>query len=123
MKKLCMTELLGSRTLDQFLPIRCEERNRFLKLVLKKAEAKEALGVGGELMRLTNNIISRMLLRTRCSDNENEAGEVRKLVKELNTLGAKFNLSDSIWFCKNWDLQGFEKRLKDARDMKDHEGA
>jgi hypothetical protein len=42
-------------------------------------------------------------------------------VKELNTLGAKFNLSDSIWF---W--------LKDARDrydammeriMKEHEEA
>ena len=46
---------------------------------------------------------------------------VWKLVKELNTLGAKFNLSDSIWF---W--------LKDARDrydammeriMKEHEEA
>ena len=82
MKKLCMTELLGSRTLDQFLPIRCEERNRFLKLVLKKAGAKEAVDVGVELMRLTNNIISRMLLRTRCSDNENEADEVRIEVSE-----------------------------------------
>jgi cytochrome P450 len=57
---------------------------------------------------------------------------VWKLVKELNTLGAKFNLSDSIWFCKNFDLQGFDKRLKDARDrydammeriMKEHEDA
>lgn len=132
MKKLCMTELLGSRTLDQFLPIRQEETKRFLKLVLKKAEAKEAVNVGGELMRLTNNIISRMLLRTRCSDKKDEADEVRKLVKELNELGAKFNLSDTIWFCKNFDLQGFEKRLKDARDrynnmmeriMKEHEDA
>jgi cytochrome P450 len=132
MKKLCMTEILGSRTLTQFLPIRCEERERFLKLVLKRAEAKEAVDVGGELMRLTNNIISRMLLRTRCSDTENEADDVRELVKELNTLGAKFNLSDSIWFCKNFDLQGFDKRLKDARDrydammeriMKEHEDA
>ncbi|KAB5551846.1 hypothetical protein DKX38_009157 [Salix brachista] len=132
MKKLCMTELLGSRTLDRFLPIRCAERKRFLTLVLKRAEAKEAVDVGGELMRLTNNIISRMLLRTRCSDTENEADDVRKLVKELNNLGAKFNLSDSIWFCKGFDLQGFEKRLKDARDrydsmmeriMKEHEGA
>ena len=132
MKKLCMTELLGSRTLDQFLPIRCAERKRFLTLVLKRAEAKEAVDVGAELMRLTNNIISRMLLRTRCSDTENEADDVRKLVKELNNLGAKFNLSDSIWFFKSFDLQGFEKRLKDARDrydsmmeriMKEHEDA
>ncbi|KDP24588.1 hypothetical protein JCGZ_25504 [Jatropha curcas] len=132
MKKICMTELLGTRTLDQFLPIRREEIKRFLKVVFKKAEAKEAVNVGGELMRLTNNIISRMMLRTRCSDQENDADEVRKLVKELNELGAKFNLSDTIWFCKSLDLQGFEKRLKDARDryddmmeriMKEHENA
>lgn len=132
MKKLCMTKILGSRTLTQFLPTRCEARERFLKLVLKRAEAKEAVDVGGELMRLANDVMSRMLLRTRCSDTENEADDVRKLVKELNTLGAKFNLSDSIWFCKNFDLQGFEKKLKDARDrydammeriMREHEDA
>ncbi|KAJ6741878.1 CYTOCHROME P450 [Salix viminalis] len=81
---------------------KCAERKRFLTLVLRRAEAKEAVDVGGELMRLTNNIISRMLLRTRCSDTENEADD------------------------------GFEKRLKDARDrydsmmeriMKEHEDA
>lgn len=130
MKKLCMTELLGGRTLDQLRPIRQEETRRFLRLMLKKAEAKEAVNVGGELMRLTNNIISRMTLRQRCSENEDEAGDVRKLVKELNELGAKFNLSDTIWFCKNFDFQGFKKKLKDARDrydvmmeriMKEHE--
>ncbi|EEF29985.1 cytochrome P450, putative [Ricinus communis] len=119
MKKLCMTELLGSRTLDQFLPIRQQETMRFLKVVLSKAAAKDAVNIGGELMRLTNNIMSRMVLRTRCSGKDDEADEVRKLVKELNELGAKFNLSDSIWFCKNLDLQGFEKRLKDARDRYD----
>ncbi|XP_065856384.1 cytochrome P450 93A2-like [Euphorbia lathyris] len=119
MKKLCMTELLGSRTLDKFLPIRQEETMRFLKVVLSKAETKAEVNVGGELMRLTNNIISRMMLRTRCSDDKDRADEVRMLVKELNELGAKFNLSDTIWFCKHLDLQGFEKRLKDARDRYD----
>lgn len=119
MKKLCMTELLGSRTLDQFLPVRREELKRFLMLVQNKAEKKEAVNVGGELMKLTNNIISRMMLRTRCSGDEDEADQVRKLVKELNELGAKFNLSDSFWFFKYWDLQGFERRLKDARDRYD----
>ncbi|KAG6771330.1 hypothetical protein POTOM_022679 [Populus tomentosa] len=75
MKKLCMTKILGSRTLTQFLPTRCEARERFLKLVLKRAEAKEAVDVGGELMRLANDVMSRMLLRTRCSDTENEADD------------------------------------------------
>ncbi|KAL5858961.1 hypothetical protein ACOSQ4_000257 [Xanthoceras sorbifolium] len=132
MKKLCMTELLGGRVLDQLRPIRREETKRFLRLMMKKAEAREEVNVGEELMRLTNNTITRMTLGQRCSDNEDEAGEVRKMVKDLLQLGSKFNLSDTIWFCKNLDLQGFRKKLKNVRDrydvlmeriMKEHEDA
>ncbi|GMY17478.1 3,9-dihydroxypterocarpan 6a-monooxygenase [Fagus crenata] len=47
-------------------------------------------------------------------------------------LAGKGNVSEMIWFCKNLDLQGFGKRLKDVRDrydtmmekiMKEHEEA
>ncbi|XVE61224.1 hypothetical protein DITRI_Ditri06bG0022300 [Diplodiscus trichospermus] len=119
MKKLCMSELLGTRTLDQFLPVRRKEMKRFVKIIQEKADAVEAVDIGVELMRLTNNIISRMLLSKRCSDKEDEANEVQTLVKEMNNLGTKFNLSDLLWFCKNLDLQGFRKRLKDVRDRYD----
>ncbi|XWS56217.1 hypothetical protein CRYUN_Cryun09bG0067200 [Craigia yunnanensis] len=119
MKKLCMSELLGTRTLDQLLPVRREEMKRFVKIIQEKAEAGEAVDIGVELMRLTNNIISRMLLSKRCSDKEDEANEVQTLVKEMNNLGTKFNLSDLLWFCKNLDLQGFRKWLKDVRDRYD----
>ncbi|KAK2661651.1 hypothetical protein Ddye_000225 [Dipteronia dyeriana] len=86
---------------------------------MEKVEAEEEVNVGGELLRLTNNIITRMTLGQRCSDNEDESGEVRKLVKELNQLGSKFIVSETIWFCKNLDLLGFRKKLKDARDKYD----
>lgn len=119
MKKLCMNQLLGGRVLDQLRPIRQEETMRFLMLMLKKAEASERVNFGGELMRLTNSIITRMTLGQRCADDEDEAGEVRKLVQELNELGAKFNLSDTIWFCKKLDLQGFRRKLEDARNRYD----
>ncbi|KAK8515133.1 hypothetical protein V6N13_122125 [Hibiscus sabdariffa] len=119
MKKLCMSELLGTQTLHRLLPVRLEEMNRFVRLIQEKAEAGEAVDVGEELMRLTNNIISRMLLSKRCSDKEDEANEVLTLVKEMNNLSTKFNLSDSLWFCKNLDLQGFRKRLKDVRGRYD----
>ncbi|XP_021283128.1 3,9-dihydroxypterocarpan 6A-monooxygenase-like [Herrania umbratica] len=119
MKKLCMSELLGTRTLDQLLPVRREEMKQFVKIIQEKAKAGEAVDIGVELMRLTNNIISRMLLSKRCSDKEDEANEVQTLVKEMNNLGTKFNLSDLLWFCKNLDLQGFKKRLKDVRDRYD----
>ncbi|XVE61225.1 hypothetical protein DITRI_Ditri06bG0022400 [Diplodiscus trichospermus] len=119
MKKLCMSELLGTRTLDQFLPVRREEMKRFVEIIQEKAEAGNAVDVGVELMRLTNNIISRMMLSKRCSDKEDDANDVQTLVKEMNNLGTKFNLSDLICFCKNLDLQGFRKRLKDARERYD----
>ncbi|PON58138.1 Cytochrome P450, E-class, group I [Parasponia andersonii] len=120
MKKVCMTQLLGGRTLDQFLPVRHEEIKRFLNFMLKKADKSEAVEVAGELMRITNNVISRMTMGQRCSESENEADEIRKLVTETAELTGKFNLSDYIWFCKNLDLQGFGKRLKKVRDKFDN---
>jgi hypothetical protein len=36
-------------------------------------------------------------------------------VHDVAELTGKFNLSDFIWFCKNLDLQGFGKRLKEVR--------
>jgi cytochrome P450 len=115
MKKLCMSELLGGRTLDQLLLVRREEINKFMQFILQKAEAGEAVDVGGQLMRVTNNVISRMAMSVRCSKNEHEADEMAKLVKAMAELSGKFNLSDFIWICKNLDLQGFGKRVKEVR--------
>ena len=124
MKKLCMSKLLvgQTQTLDQLLPVRHEEITRFVQFILKKAQSDEAIDVGEGLMRVTNNTISRMTMSQRCSENENEADEVTKLVKATAELTGKFNLSDYIcknWFCKNLDLQGFGKRLKEVRDRFD----
>lgn len=119
MKKLCMSQLFGGRTLDQLLPVRREEIKRFLRVMLKKAEENEAVDVGGKLIILTNSVISRMVMNQRCSEKEGEANEVRKLVTETTELTGKFNLSDYIWFCKNLDLQGFGKRLKEVREKFD----
>ncbi|XP_044494510.1 cytochrome P450 93A2-like [Mangifera indica] len=119
MKKICMVELLGSRTVEQLLPVRREETRQFLRIMKEKAKAGEAVDVGAQLMRLTNNIISRMLVNQRCSDDEDKADEVRTLVKEMNSLGTKFNLQDLIWFCKDFDLQRYGKRLKDVRNRYD----
>lgn len=119
MKKLCMSELLGGRTLDQLLPIRREELTSFVQLILKKAKAAEAVDIGAELMTVTNNVISRMTMGQSCSANETEVNEIRKVVKVTAELTGKFNLSDFIWFCKNLDLQGFGKRLKEVHDRFD----
>ncbi|XP_061346434.1 cytochrome P450 93A3-like [Gastrolobium bilobum] len=115
MKKLCMSELLGGRMLDRLLHVRQQETKRFIKLVFKKGIACEALDVGAELMTLSSNIVSRMTLSQRVSENDNETEEVRKLVADTAELLGKFNISDFIWFLKGFDLQGFNKRLSEIQ--------
>ncbi|XP_027066012.1 cytochrome P450 93A3-like [Coffea arabica] len=119
MKKLCMTELLGGRTLDLLLPVRRDEITRFMELLSRKSKAGEAVDVGAELIRLANNVASRMAMSRRCSENENEAADIKTIIHEIAELTGKFNVSDFIWFCKNLDLQGFKKRIRDAAERFD----
>ncbi|PKI47395.1 hypothetical protein CRG98_032230 [Punica granatum] len=112
MKKLCMTELLGTRTLEQFFPVRHEEVETLIRW---KSREDKLIDIGEELTRLASNIISRMTMGKRCSGTSAEAGEVRKMVDEVGALTGEFNLQDYIWFCKNIDLQGLGKRLRDVQ--------
>uniref|UniRef100_A0A803P655 Cytochrome P450 n=1 Tax=Cannabis sativa TaxID=3483 RepID=A0A803P655_CANSA len=114
LKKVCMSQLLGGKTLNLLLPVRTDERKRFLTSILKKAEANECVDVGKELKRLTNNIISRMIMSKRCAHNENEADEITDVVNGSAEIVGTFNVSDFIWFCKNLDLQGLKKKSKDV---------
>ena len=119
MKKLCMSELLNGRMLDQLLPIRQEEINRFLNMLRKKGEACEAVNVADELLKLTNSIVMRMAISKSCFNSDDEAHKVTDRVKESAMLSGMFNLQDYFWFCKGLDLQGIGKKLKEVRDKFD----
>ncbi|KAL2326954.1 hypothetical protein Fmac_020381 [Flemingia macrophylla] len=120
MKKLCMSELLNGKMLDQLLPIRQEEVKRFVAMVQKKSEACEAVNVGDELLKLTNSIVMRMAISKSCfiatNGDDDEARKVVERVKECAVLSGRFNLADYFWFCRGLDLQGIGKRLKKVRD-------
>ncbi|WOL20707.1 Cytochrome P450 [Canna indica] len=113
-KKLCVSELLGVRTLHQLLPTRREEIVALMKTLHDKSLEGKAIDMGGELIRLTNNVISRMMMSRRCLVSDGEFEEVRKLVKEVAELTGKFNLADYIGLCKNLDLQGLNRRIEDV---------
>ncbi|KAJ1377813.1 Cytochrome P450 [Sesbania bispinosa] len=110
MKKLCMSKLLGGRTLNQLLPLRQQETLRFLKLLQKKGEACEAVDVGGELLTLLNSIITRMTMSRRCSENDSDVEDIRKMVKDTAELVGKFNVFDFYRF-------GFGAQTKDVLDI------
>ncbi|GJY65294.1 putative 3,9-dihydroxypterocarpan 6A-monooxygenase [Tanacetum coccineum] len=81
--------------------------------IFKTASIRKALDLNAELVKVSNSLISRVLLGQRCSEEEGEAGNIRKLIFEITEVIGVFNLSDNIWLFKNLDLQGFGKRVKD----------
>lgn len=106
--------------LDHFRSVREQETKRFLTVLLQKGKVGgEAVDVGAELIVLSNNIISRMTVSRTSSQNEDEADVMRKVVVDAAELAGKFNISDFISFFKILDPQGFNKRLKEARDRFD----
>ncbi|CAK7330753.1 unnamed protein product [Dovyalis caffra] len=94
MKKLCATELLGTRQLERSRNVRREELVRFLQKLLEKAHKNEAVDLGDELMTLTNNSTCRMAMSTRCSGEDNEAKKCRQLVKGALELVAKLYVAN-----------------------------
>ncbi|XP_074381335.1 cytochrome P450 93A3-like [Apium graveolens] len=118
-KKLIASELLGGQALDHHYKVRRYEIESMVSFLLQKARAVEAVDVGSVLSKLTNNVISTMVMRKRCSEKDDDAGEIRNIIKETSDLLGAFNLSDCIWFCKNLDLQGIKKRAVNARGKYD----
>ncbi|KAK6926914.1 Cytochrome P450 [Dillenia turbinata] len=86
----------------------------YWRFVKKLSKHGEAVNVTEELMKLTNNVISQMMLGIRCSGMEDEAETARRQVREVTKIFGEFNLADLIWFCKNLDVQGFRKRYEDT---------
>ncbi|CAI8602195.1 unnamed protein product [Vicia faba] len=119
MKKLCMSELLNGKMLDQLFPIRQEEINRFLQMIIQKSEVNESVNLTDEFLKLTNSIVMKMAIGKSCFKEDDEAYKVTERVRESAMLSGMFNLADYFWFCKRFDVQGIKKRLKDVHDRFD----
>ncbi|XXG56584.1 hypothetical protein AAC387_Pa03g3961 [Persea americana] len=111
-KNLTVSELLGGRTIEMVLPIRRQELQRFLQLLMKRSDAGEAVDVSAELSMMTKNVVSMMAIRKRCSRTEGD-NDVQKLLIELSEIVGRFNLADYNWVCKKLDVQGIERQYKD----------
>ncbi|KAK1412880.1 hypothetical protein QVD17_34463 [Tagetes erecta] len=114
MKKIIMSEVLNGKKLDLLSPVRHDEVNHFITYLSQKAKEGKCVQLQGQLMKLTSNILSRVCMSKRFSDEEDESKSFIKIITEIAETIGKFNLSDHIWFCKNLDLQGFGKFSKDV---------
>ncbi|KAL6885529.1 hypothetical protein ACP4OV_010308 [Aristida adscensionis] len=111
MKRLCMAELLGPRTVEHLRPIRRAGLLALLRAVLQHSSSSPPVDLTRELIRLSNTSIIRMVASTAPGSVADEAQELVKAVAEL--VGA-FNVSDYIAACRGWDLQGLGRRAADV---------
>ncbi|PHU15913.1 hypothetical protein BC332_17118 [Capsicum chinense] len=112
-KKIATYELLSAHNLNNFLPLRAREITRFLQTLMNKAEAKETtVNLTKEFSKLTSNIISGMMMSSRCSENDKEAEEIIQVVKEVTEIFGMFDVADVIGFGGWFDFQGIKKRAR-----------
>ncbi|KAF3331288.1 cytochrome P450 93A2-like protein [Carex littledalei] len=110
-KRLCMSELLGPRTLEQLRPIRQSEVAFLLRSLLEKSRVGEAVNLSKELIKLTNNIITRMVASSTAGD---EAEVSRRVVKQVAEVMGTFNAEDYIGFLRGLDIQGLNKKMREV---------
>ncbi|CAD6211236.1 unnamed protein product [Miscanthus lutarioriparius] len=116
MKRLCMSELLGPRTVDQLRPVREAELAAVLAAARDAADKGEAIDVSRHLISMSNNAIMRMVASALPGHMTEAARDCAKHVAEL--VGA-FNVEDYVGLCRGWDLQGLTRRTREVRDKFD----
>nr|AXY97694.1 Cytochrome P450, family 712, subfamily A, polypeptide 1 [Populus tomentosa] len=130
MKKLCMTRLLSVPQLEKFTDILDEEKVKLVESVMGCAREGKLCDLSSEFTALTNNSICRMTMSTRCSGSNNDADQIKRLVKTCLQLAGKLSLGDVLGPFKIFDFSGNGKKLVGAlqaydrlveRILKEHE--
>ncbi|GMJ10690.1 cytochrome P450, family 712, subfamily A, polypeptide 1 [Hibiscus trionum] len=114
MKKLCMTRLLAVPQLDKFADIRDQEKVKLVESVLKCCKQGKTCDLSSELTTLTNNTICRMAMSTRCSGSDNDAAEIKELIRTCLKLSGKISVGDVLGPLKVLDFSGNGNKLKAA---------
>ncbi|CAA7013215.1 unnamed protein product [Microthlaspi erraticum] len=102
MKKLAVTKFLRPQAIEQAQGVRAVELERFYANLMEKAKKKESVEIAMEVMKLTNNMIFRMIMGRRYSEARGYAERVMELTIK------SFNLTKKIFFA-NMLRSMFEK--------------
>ena len=120
MKKLLVTNLFGSHSLEQTRLIREKELKTFRTMLFDKAAKKGTVDVGKEMMKLTNNSICRMIMGRRCSEENSEAEKVEDLVIKSFSLVKKVLIANTVGrLLKKFGISLFEKEIMEVSQRYD----
>ncbi|XP_038698047.1 cytochrome P450 705A12-like [Tripterygium wilfordii] len=112
MRKLSMTKLFNGPQLNRFNHIREQEIETLLKFLMDCSRRGATCDLNLELESLMNNIICRMVMSKRFSNNAIGAKQLKKLVAEVMDVSARFGVNQVFGFLKKFDILGTGKMLK-----------
>lgn len=114
MKKLCMTRLLAVPQLDRSIGIRQQEVSKLFERVSERSRERQPCDLSTELTALTNNVICRMAMSSRCSGSGNEAEKIKMWVHHCLMLAGKLSSGDILGPFRFLDFSGNGKKLVSA---------
>lgn len=113
-RKMCLTELFSSKRLESYEYIRTEEMRSLLRDLSESA--RKPLYLKDHLSTVSLNVISRMVLGKRYTDESKDSivspDEFKRMLDELFFLNGVINIGDLIPYVGFMDLQGYVKRMK-----------
>lgn len=114
MRKLCVTRLFSRKRTESWTSVR-DEVGSLIRAI--HSNAGQPVNIGELVFNMTQNIIFRAAFG---SDLLEGQGEFISILQEFSKLMGAFNIVDFLPVWLRWiDPQGFNKRLKRARDALD----
>lgn len=124
-RQICVMDLLNSRRMEDFKPIRVEEKILLVRSIWEDSISGHEIPVLSKLMTYSNNVISKMALgkpfsqlATVCKD---PSVNIVKLFNELLHLNGQFVVGDFLPYLQWMDLQGYVRKMK--RVAREFDGA
>nr|GEZ75978.1 cytochrome P450 93A3-like [Tanacetum cinerariifolium] len=71
-----MSQLLNGKTLDLLSSVRHDEIKCFINSLSEKAKIGKSVDLSEEFVKLTNNVLSKMVMSKRCTDEDGEVGQM-----------------------------------------------
>ncbi|CAH8362878.1 unnamed protein product [Eruca vesicaria subsp. sativa] len=113
MKKVLVTNLLGTQALKRSRRVRADELDRFYNKLYENAGKKETVEIFEEALKLTNNSICKLIMGRCCPEEEGVVERLKELATELDFLSKKILFANLLpsWL-KKLVLSLFKKEVK-----------
>lgn len=112
LRRVCMSQMLGSATLNAFYDLRRREVRRTVSYLY--GQSGSPVNLGEQVFLTIMNVMTSMLWGATIKGREREslAAEFKQVVAEMTALLGKPNVSDFFPGLAPFDLQGIKKRFR-----------